>query len=593
LPKYISLKWKISLALIVVSTLIVAGYIVMAIRTFETDKISYLFDFFQLKVDSQSSQINKRFEKIIINSKSILAGIQTNTNHLSNLAEKHFNEIEDIRTLRIYEKSKSKLLFEVSKKGFIPPPIQPDLVFKKNINVEPILGNKSEFRIFFQLQGENQEELNIEIIAYLSNLLNANNGQGMMLLCNDKEVLETIGSTIESVSILKSIVSSARSENKNHSSLVKIGNAEYLSSVAHLDFQGFFIMYIESKETAFSALKLLTNRSLVFALFAFFILGILSLLTSGRLTRQISRLTLAAENIGRGDLDTKIDGSGNDEVGLLATTFSKMALDIKKLLIETKDKERMEHELKTAQYVQSHLFPVKVSYTMNKINIFGGYLTSTECGGDWWFYFISGDDIFIIIADATGHGTPAAMITAVSRSIFVQFEKKQASIEEMTSVWNEAIANCSGNKIFMTAIILQINTISGVYRGINACHEVPYLIKRTAEGDVSDFLQITNNSCLGEDRTHNKENWSTFTGKFNPGDRIMLYTDGLWDIKTPSGNKYSSRRFQKKLNELSNQSKSEQDLVQNLFKFVDDNQAGEILPDDIAAVVIKFDKGGE
>ena len=61
----LSLRWKISLALIFVTSLMMLSYAKMASLTFENDKISYLFDFNQLKTESKSNEINEKINSII------------------------------------------------------------------------------------------------------------------------------------------------------------------------------------------------------------------------------------------------------------------------------------------------------------------------------------------------------------------------------------------------------------------------------------------------------------------------------------------------------------------------------------------------
>ena len=43
---------------------------------------------------------------------------------------------------------------------------------------------------------------------------------------------------------------------------------------------------------------------------------------------------------------------------------------------------------------------------------------AAECGGDWWGFFRIGDKLAVMIADATGHGVPSALVTASARSCF-------------------------------------------------------------------------------------------------------------------------------------------------------------------------------
>lgn len=67
---------------------------------------------------------------------------------------------------------------------------------------------------------------------------------------------------------------------------------------------------------------------------------------------------------------------------------------------ELAEKQRMATELEIASTIQNALFP-KPTYEDSSIKIKGDYRTSSECGGDWWYYSLVGDKIYFFIGDAT------------------------------------------------------------------------------------------------------------------------------------------------------------------------------------------------
>src|SRR5262249_50797605 len=157
---------------------------------------------------------------------------------------------------------------------------------------------------------------------------------------------------------------------------------------------------------------------------------ILALLLSYTLTKNINVLTWFAKRVGQGDFSAKPDIRSRDEVGVLGRTFSQMIDEVQKLLKETAEKARMEDELKTAGVIQESLFPAKKESEEGSIKLAGFYTTSSECGGDWWNYFLSNNEFHAIIADATGHGTPAALITAAARSIYTHIQTQQYTLSK-------------------------------------------------------------------------------------------------------------------------------------------------------------------
>lgn len=588
---FISIKWKISLALISISSVIIFLFILMATSTFESDKISYLFDFFQLKVNSQASQIGDRLSRVLFNAKSVLTSVQVGSRQLTPMGVELFNSMEDIKGLRVYSSLSHDPILQITKENYALPAQDDKRAFESTPSLEMISQkDESNYRIAFQLSTTKSIKvlikLNVEIFISISDFLSDRAGQGIIFLTLKNKILARQGPTTYSDHLINSVVeTSLQQRNKSgQSSLIKVGNREYLLSYAQVPFKDLTVFYLEDKESAFQALNILAKRSTVFALFAFFILGIVSLFTSSNLTRHIQSLTIAAKNIGKGNLETQFEIKSNDEIGVLAKTFAAMATDIKRLILETKDKERMAHELKTAQFVQSHLFPHEFSHSYGNVKVAGKHLTSTECGGDWWYYFSYGENVFVAIADATGHGTPAAMITAVSRSIFVRFEESPTHLEDMVADWSKAIACCSGQRIFMTATLIQINMKTGQYKIINASHEHPIKIaKKECRALVLPISPI-----LGDVIALKKKPLHVYQGQLENGDRLLLYTDGIWDIKTKTDAKLSERRFYKTIEEINYKSKEINKFMGQLFGYIESTQGENDFTDDIAAVVIEY-----
>ena len=80
---------------------------------------------------------------------------------------------------------------------------------------------------------------------------------------------------------------------------------------------------------------------------------------------------------------------------------------------QMKEKARLEKELEVAQLVQASFFPEDKIMT-NAYELHSFYEPATECGGDWWGVIHLENKSIWMIADASGHGVPAALITAVA-----------------------------------------------------------------------------------------------------------------------------------------------------------------------------------
>ena len=94
----------------------------------------------------------------------------------------------------------------------------------------------------------------------------------------------------------------------------------------------------------------------------FLIIELLALWMAIRLSRTITTsvadLYRATQHIDSGDLDYRIGVKRNDQLAELSRSFNKMAGSLKRLLVEQKEKERLQNEISIAQEVQANLFPL-------------------------------------------------------------------------------------------------------------------------------------------------------------------------------------------------------------------------------------------
>ena len=128
---------------------------------------------------------------------------------------------------------------------------------------------------------------------------------------------------------------------------------------------------------------------------------------------HLNTLFTATQRIAEGNFETKVEIPSSDEIGALSDSFNFMSDEITRFMGEMKEKARLENEVKVAQLVQSSFFP-NDDITIGPVDISAFYQPASECGGDWWGYVEDENVLVLIIADATGHGVPAALLTATA-----------------------------------------------------------------------------------------------------------------------------------------------------------------------------------
>ena len=154
---------------------------------------------------------------------------------------------------------------------------------------------------------------------------------------------------------------------------------------------------------------------------------LITLYISVRTTDPILRLNEGVRIITSGNLDHKIEVKSFDEIGILSERFNEMTAQIKSYttnlqgLVDERTKELnstldiIRHDLKIAHKIQQNILPKAIK--IKGLQITTKYLPMTEVGGDIYnIEEISPGYVRIFIADATGHGVQAAMVTFAIKS---------------------------------------------------------------------------------------------------------------------------------------------------------------------------------
>jgi sigma-B regulation protein RsbU (phosphoserine phosphatase) len=136
------------------------------------------------------------------------------------------------------------------------------------------------------------------------------------------------------------------------------------------------------------------------------------------ITKSVSNLYRATQHINRGDLRHRIAVKSQDQLAALQTAFNGMSESLEKLLIEQKQKERLENELAIAQEVQETLFPHTLG-DMRTLELHGICKPARTVSGDYYDFLSSGStfhQVGIAVGDISGKGISAALLMATIHS---------------------------------------------------------------------------------------------------------------------------------------------------------------------------------
>jgi phosphoserine phosphatase RsbU/P len=152
----------------------------------------------------------------------------------------------------------------------------------------------------------------------------------------------------------------------------------------------------------------------------FAIIELIALIIGTRMTRTVTaavaQLHQATKHVDRGDFSHRIPVRSNDQLSELAISFNTMTASIEKLVLEQKEKQRLENELTIAQEVQAQLFPRQVS-ELESLEVHGFCRPARTVSGDYYdFVSASSHKLILAVGDISGKGISAALLMATIHS---------------------------------------------------------------------------------------------------------------------------------------------------------------------------------
>jgi sigma-B regulation protein RsbU (phosphoserine phosphatase) len=173
----------------------------------------------------------------------------------------------------------------------------------------------------------------------------------------------------------------------------------------------------------FSALGVVGAAIKVFLVVIVIILGVFEAVAAyvgTQLTRtvtgSVAHLYRATTFVNRGDFSHRIPITSNDQLATLASSFNLMTESIEKLVLEQKEKQRLQNEITIAQEVQNQLFPKRVSKLSN-LEVHGFCRPARSVSGDYYdFISIGSDRLILAVGDVSGKGISAALLMATIHS---------------------------------------------------------------------------------------------------------------------------------------------------------------------------------
>lgn len=244
--------------------------------------------------------------------------------------------------------------------------------------------------------------------------------------------------------------------------------------------------------------------------------------------------------------------------------------------------EAVDYEMKVVADIQRSLLPKKMP-DIPTMELAAYYHTSHRAGGDYYDFFPLPDGKWgILIADVSGHGTPAAVLMAVTHSLAHSYPGPATPPGRMLEHVNRHLTEryTAGSDTFVTAFYGIYNPAERTLTYASAGHNPPRL-KRCADGTL-DSLDGANDLPLGiaPEMTYREQ-----TYRFVPGDQLVLYTDGITEAHNEHGEMFGLSRLDRALEDCA---EGASDLLESVLAELKEFTGGESIHDDRTLLVAKI-----
>ncbi len=252
-----------------------------------------------------------------------------------------------------------------------------------------------------------------------------------------------------------------------------------------------------------------------------------------------------------------------------------LAMMIYLLALELVDRIRVRDELEVARELQVDLLPHDVP-PIPGYDFAHSYRTANEVGGDYYDLTPLPDGrVALLVGDASGHGMAAGLVMAIANATLKTALDIDPRPERVLELLNRTLCRTGTSRTFMSVFYALLDPATGTLEHVCAGHPFPVL--RRADGTILEL------GCGGFPLGMKEPlELRPATVTLEPGDVLVLYTDGLAEALDPQGR----RAFgYDRIADLTRDGGSPRILHERILRAFDSHVGGEPLLDDLTLLV--------
>ena len=281
-----------------------------------------------------------------------------------------------------------------------------------------------------------------------------------------------------------------------------------------------------------------------------------------------------------------------DELGVLAHSIEKMSIDMNRYISDltkaTAEKERLGAELNVATKIQAEMLPRVFPPYKNhpEIELFASMSPAKEVGGDFYDFFMTDDNHFVLeVADVSGKGVPAALFMVIAKTLLKDAAYRFKTPSEIFAHVNDILCEGNDSGLFVTCWLGILEISSGKLTFANAGHTSPVIFH---DEEISYLRTKPNLMLAAMEGIPYKDHEITIQS----GDRIFLYTDGVTEATNDHNELYGEEKLLQTLKENLSNEMNPQKVLELVRSDIDKFVNGAAQFDDITMLDMIFKAKG-
>jgi len=242
--------------------------------------------------------------------------------------------------------------------------------------------------------------------------------------------------------------------------------------------------------------------------------------------------------------------------------------------------QAMQAEVDLAANVQRGLLPNDPP-VLAGVEVAGRCIPAANVGGDYFDYLVSDDGrLTLVVADVAGHSISSALLMAMARSILRREVDHAAGPAELLDATNRTLyEDLVSAELFITSFCATYDPARRVLQFANAGHNLP-LLRRATDGSVIELEAEGVTLGILEDGDYEQGEV-----QLDPGDLLLLYTDGVVEAADPEQEQFGDRRLQDVVHASNGATAPE--LIEAVFAAVRAHAGSSQQQDDVTLVALR------